>query len=279
MNWINCFGGYGYEPRGVEGDDPPTMHQLMAAALDAVLGQIRQIQSDARSRGLTHRPRWPMIVLRTPKGWTGPERLNGKPVEGFWRSHQVPLAQLATKPAHLKQLEQWMKSYRPQELFDDSGRLRPELQAWAPAGERRMSANPHANGGVLLRNLRLPDFRDYAVDVPEPGEVTDESTRALGEFLRDVLKLARDTRNVRLFGPDETSSNRLSAVFQASDKVFLGEFSAVGLLLRDAVWRLATVPLSLLAVTMTRQDGADLPRVSPLSSSVGRQLERLSTRS
>jgi xylulose-5-phosphate/fructose-6-phosphate phosphoketolase len=215
--------GYGYEPRFVEGDDPPTMHQLMAAALDAVLDQIRHIQSDARSRGLTRRPRWPMIVLRTPKGWTGPKKVDGKPVEGSWRSHQVPLAQLATEPAHLRQLEQWMKSYRPQELFDDSGRLRPELQELAPAGERRMSANPHANGGVLLRDLRLPDFREYAVAVPEPGEGTGEATRALGEFLRDVLKLAPDTRNFRLFGPDETASNRLSAVFQASDKVFLGE--------------------------------------------------------
>jgi xylulose-5-phosphate/fructose-6-phosphate phosphoketolase len=215
--------GYGYEPCVVEGDDPSAMHQLMAATLDNVIAQIRRIQDGARSRGLKHRPRWPMIVLRTPKGWTGPREVDGKPVEGTWRSHQVPLAEMASKPSHVKQLEQWMKSYRPQELFDGSGRLRPELRELAPTRERRMSANPHANGGVLLRSLRLPDFRDYALDVPEPGRVDGEATRVLGKFLRDVLKLNQETRIFRLFGPDETASNRLSAVFEASDKVFVSD--------------------------------------------------------
>ncbi|BAN34546.1 phosphoketolase [Sulfuricella denitrificans skB26] len=212
------FRGYGYTPYFVEGDDPDEMHQLMAATLDAVVTEIKRIQRDARAKGFSERPRWPMIILRSPKGWTGPETVDGKPVEGTFRAHQVPVTDFATEPKHLKILEQWMKSYRPEELFDDNGRLKSELAELAPKGERRMGANPHANGGMLLRELRMPDFRDYAVEVPEPGGVKAEATRIQGQFIRDVLKLNADARNFRIFSPDETASNRWGAVFEVTNR-------------------------------------------------------------
>ncbi len=210
--------GCGYSPYFVEGSDPPAMHQLMAATLDRVVADIRSIQAGARSKGFERRPRWPLIVLQTPKGWTGPKVVDGKPVEGTFRAHQVPLAEVRTNAAHLSLLEQWMRSYRPEELFDGSGRLVPELAELAPRGERRMGANPQANGGALLRDLRMPDFRDYAVEIARPGAVDAEDTRVLGGFLRDVVKLNQRPRTFRLFGPDETDSNRLSAVFEASER-------------------------------------------------------------
>jgi xylulose-5-phosphate/fructose-6-phosphate phosphoketolase len=219
----HLFVGYGYQPHFVEGDEPLPVHRRMADALDAALDEIRAIQDRARSGGFSGRPRWPMIILRTPKGWTGPKIVDGHRVEGSYRSHQVPLAGTRENPEHMKQLEEWMRSYRPEELFDESGRLIPELRELAPRGERRMGANPHANGGVLLKDLRLPDFRDYAVDVPRPGQVTGESTRVLGEFLRDVMRRNLDQRNFRVFGPDETASNRLGALFEVTDKVFTDE--------------------------------------------------------
>ena len=202
------FRGYGYTPHFVEGDDPNKMHQLMAATLDTIVADIRHIQCDARENGFKQRPRWPMIILRSPKGWTGPGVVDSKPVEGTFRAHQVPIAELATKPSHLKILERWMKSYRPRELFDKNGRLVAELAELAPKGERRMGANPHANGGLLLRDLKMPDFRDYAVEMTRPGVVEGESTRVQGQFIRDVLKLNGDARNFRIFSPDETASNR-----------------------------------------------------------------------
>jgi xylulose-5-phosphate/fructose-6-phosphate phosphoketolase len=210
--------GCGYQPLIAAGDDPREMHQLMAATLDRALAEIRGIQSEARSMGFKRRPRWPAIVLRTPKGWTGPKVVDGKPVEGTFRAHQVPLAEVRTNPAHLKLLEEWLRSYRAEELFDESGRLKPELAALAPKGTRRMGANPQANGGALLRDLKMPDFRDYAVPVPVPGAADAEDTRVLGSFLRDVVKLNQKPRTFRLFGPDETDSNRLSAVFEVSDR-------------------------------------------------------------
>jgi xylulose-5-phosphate/fructose-6-phosphate phosphoketolase len=212
--------GYGYEPHFVEGDEPARMHELMAGTIDKVIDQIREIQTAARKGGTQQRPRWPMIVLRSPKGWTGPKEVDGKPAEGNWRSHQVPFAELDSNPGHLKLLERWMRSYRPEELFDKNGTLVPELRDLPPKGDRRMSANPHANGGLLLRDLRLPDFTDYAVDVPSPGGKSGEATRVLGEFLRDVMKLNADAANFRVFGPDETASNRLSALFEATPKTF-----------------------------------------------------------
>ncbi len=215
--------GYGHEPVFVEGDEPRDVHRKLASALCGVIEQIRRIQSDARTRGFSERPRWPMIVLRTPKGWTGPKEVDGKPTEGSFRSHQVPLAEIATKPDHLAQLESWLKSYRAEELFDDRGRLKPDLAALAPEGDRRMGANPHANGGALLRDLRLPDFRKYAVNVPTPGGTISEATRVMGAFLRDVIERNGDRRNFRLFGPDETASNRLNAVFEVTDRVFTAE--------------------------------------------------------
>jgi xylulose-5-phosphate/fructose-6-phosphate phosphoketolase len=196
------------------------MHQLMAANLEIVLAEIQAIQRDARA-GFQQRPRWPMIVLRTPKGWTGPKVVDGKPAEGSFRSHQVPLAQLATKPEHLQQLEEWMRSYKPEELFDEIGKLRPELAELAPTGRRRMGDNPHANGGLLLKELKLPDYREYALEVPQPGNVEAEATRVMGRFLRDVIKLNADEQNFRLMGPDETSSNRLDAVFEVTDRVWM----------------------------------------------------------
>src|SRR5687768_3207111 len=209
--------GYGYEPHYVAGDDPATMHELMATTLDAVLDEITRIQAEARSGRSTQRPRWPMIVLRSPKGWTGPKTVDGKQTEGSWRSHQVPLASLADNPEHLAQLEQWMRSYRPEELFDESGRLVDELAALSPRGTRRMSANPHANGGLLLKDLAMPDFRDYAVPVTAPGASDAEATRVLGRFLRDVMR--RNMTNFRVMGPDETSSNRLDALFEVTGRV------------------------------------------------------------
>jgi xylulose-5-phosphate/fructose-6-phosphate phosphoketolase len=216
------FEGYGHAPIFVEGSDPTGMHQAMAAALDDATREITRIQEVARGGG-RGRPRWPMIVLRTPKGWTGPKEVDGKPAEGTFRSHQVPLSAVRTNPAHLGQLEQWMRSYRPDELFDAGGAPVPELAALAPAGERRMGANPHANGGLLLRNLRLPDFRDYAVDVPTPATSSSEATRVLGRWLRDVMRLNEETRNFRLFGPDETVSNRLGDVFEVTDRAWNAE--------------------------------------------------------
>jgi xylulose-5-phosphate/fructose-6-phosphate phosphoketolase len=214
--------GYGYTPYFVEGHEPEAMHRLMAATLDKVVAEIRRIQSDARDRGVTERPRWPMIVLKTPKGWTGPKEVDGRPVEGTYRAHQVPLSEPTEHPEHLKILESWMRSYRPEELFDAGGKLIPELRELAPKGERRMGANPRANGGVLLRDLRLPDFCDYAIEVPKPGNVMNEDARTLGKFFRDVIKLNAEQRNFRIFGPDETASNRLTAVFEVTNKQWLG---------------------------------------------------------
>ncbi len=215
------FTGYGYKPHFVEGHDPEPMHQLMAATLDTVIEEIHAIQREARSKGSSGLPVWPMIVLRTPKGWTGPKFVDGKPVEGTWRAHQVPVADLDTKPEHLAVLEDWMKSYRPEQLFDDNGKLIEELSELAPKGERRMGSNPHANGGLLLKDLLVPDFRQYAVSVPKPGKKTAESTKVLGTFLRDVMKLNLEHANFRVFGPDETASNRLDAVYQATDKMWM----------------------------------------------------------
>ena len=218
---VQLFAGYGYDPYFVEGRDPDAMHQLMAGTLDTVIAEIRSIQHKARLQGVTERPLWPMIVLRTPKGWTGPRVVDGKPVEDTWRAHQVPLAEVATKPEHLRLLEEWMKSYRAEELFDRSGRLIPELAELAPKGHRRMGANPHANGGLLLKDLVMPDFRDYSVQVVKPGTSNAEATRELGKFLRDVMRLNGEAKNFRVFGPDETSSNRLDAIYEATDKILM----------------------------------------------------------
>jgi xylulose-5-phosphate/fructose-6-phosphate phosphoketolase len=215
--------GYGYEPYFVAGDDPMEMHQLMAGTLDTVLAEIHRIQQEARAQGVTTRPTWPMIVLDTPKGWTGPAYVDGKKIEGTFRSHQVPLAGLGSNPAHLRMLEDWMRSYEPDELFDANGGLIPELAALAPEGTRRMGANPHANGGLLLEPLKLPDFRDYAVDVGTPGSVDGEATRIMGRMLRDVIALNAKARNFRLVGPDETTSNRLDAVFEVTSRQSVAE--------------------------------------------------------
>jgi xylulose-5-phosphate/fructose-6-phosphate phosphoketolase len=211
--------GYGYAPVRVAGDDPETMHQLMATALETALKDIQSIQHEARANGFSRRPRWPLIILQTPKGWTGPKTVDGQPVEGTFRSHQVPLAGLASNPEHLQALETWMKSYRPEELFDNEGRLVRDLSDLAPEGNRRMGANPHANGGLLLKDLAMPDFRDYAVPVLEPGASEAEATRIAGRLLRDVMKLNGAGRNFRVVGPDETASNRLDAVFEVTDRV------------------------------------------------------------
>ena len=214
----NLLRGYGWDPRFVEGHEPALMHEAMATVLDAAIERIRQIQHEARTQGNTMRPRWPMIVLRSPKGWTGPGVIDGLPVEGTFRAHQVPLSDPAKNPEHLQMLEAWMKSYHPEELFDDQGRLKPELADLAPKGRRRMGANPHANGGKLLRDLRMPEFRDYAVAVSQPGITGMGDTRVLGPFLRDVAKLNAQGRNFRLFGPDETLSNGLGAVFDLTNR-------------------------------------------------------------
>ncbi|HVH76628.1 MAG TPA: phosphoketolase family protein [Stellaceae bacterium] len=215
--------GYGYEPHRVEGHDPAAMHRLMAQTFDRVFAEIAEIQKKARENGENARPRWPLIILKTPKGWTGPKEVDGVPVEGTFRAHQVPLAELAEKPAHLRLLEEWMKSYRPEELFDAEGRPVPELTALAPQGDRRLGANPHANGGLLLKELELPDFRDYAVAVPRPGADRAEATRVAGAFLRDVMKRNAHNKNFRVMGPDETASNRLSALFEVTDRVLEAE--------------------------------------------------------
>ena len=217
------FRGYGYKPYFVEGDNPDKVHQMMAATLDHVVADIRRIQAEARSDGFRERAPWPMIVLRTPKGWTGPKEVDGLQTEGTWRSHQVPLANLQKEPKHLQMLEAWLKTYRPQELFDASGGLVADVAALAPKGNRRMGANPVANGGLILRDLELPDFRAYAVNISTPGGVMAETTRPTGMFLRDVLKTNAPSANFRVFGPDETSSNRLGAVFEATDRTFSGE--------------------------------------------------------
>jgi xylulose-5-phosphate/fructose-6-phosphate phosphoketolase len=210
--------GYGWTPYFVEGHEPEPMHQAMASTLDKVVEQIKQIQHEARVLGKLERPRWPMIVLNSPKGWTGPKIVDGLQIEGTFRSHQVPISDPATHPGHLKLLEDWLRSYRPQELFDSQGRLKAELAELAPQGERRMGANPHANGGIFLRDLRMPDFREYAVEVPSPGVGGIGDTHVLGGFLRDVLKLNKERRIFRIFGPDETISNGLEAIFQATPR-------------------------------------------------------------
>ena len=230
----SLFRGYGYDPHFVEGEDPMQMHQAFAATLDTVLEKIQAIQQQARASSEKHPmegvhpeyPRWPMIILRSPKGWTGPKELDGKQVEGTWRSHQVPIKDVKSDE-HLAALESWLKSYQPEALFDQDGRLKPEIAAVAPRGNRRMGANPHANGGELLVPLNMPDLRKYAVAVPTPGAVEEESTRPLGEFLRDVMQRNRENRNFRLFGPDETASNRLDAVYEASQKNWMADFEAV----------------------------------------------------
>ncbi|PZU95145.1 MAG: phosphoketolase [Chelatococcus sp.] len=214
--------GYGYAPLFVEGEEPEAMHQAMAAALDEAFASIAAIQKAAREDGVTERPRWPMIVLRSPKGWTGPKTVDGLKSEGFWRSHQVPFSDMA-KPEHLQLLEDWLRSYRPDELFDEAGRLLPEIAALAPAGDRRMSANRHANGGALRRPLRMPDFTAHAVPVAHPGESKAEATRVMGAFLRAVMKANRESRNFRVFGPDETASNRLQALFEVTDRAWNAE--------------------------------------------------------
>jgi xylulose-5-phosphate/fructose-6-phosphate phosphoketolase len=218
--------GYGYTPYFVEGSDPTQMHQDMAAALDTVVGEIRRIQQQARQHGFTERPRWPMIVLQSPKGWTCPKTIDGKLCEDYWRSHQVPMGDM-DKPAHIKVLEGWLKSYRPEELFDDNGRLREEIAALAPAGDRRMGANPHANGGLLLKDLKLPAFQDFAVDVPSPGATTAEATRVQGRFVTEVMKRNLGARNFRVFSPDENASNRWQDLFSVTGRTFVGDIKPI----------------------------------------------------
>jgi xylulose-5-phosphate/fructose-6-phosphate phosphoketolase len=217
------FRGYGYTPYFVEGNEPEKMHQLMAGALDRVIAEIKQIQADARKNGFKRRPRWPMIVLRTPKGWTCPKEIDGKRTEDYWRSHQVPMGEMHENPKHVKILEQWMKSYRPKELFDHNGRFKAEIAALAPEGERRMSANPHTNGGLLLKELRLPDFRDYAVTISSPGGIDAEATRIMGQFLRDVMKLNLASKNFRVFSPDENNSNRWQDILEVTNRAWVAE--------------------------------------------------------
>jgi len=218
---VQLFTGYGYKPYFVEGDEPQAMHQLMAHTLDTLIEEIRAIQNDLRAGRSTGEPVWPMIVLRSPKGWTGPKMVDGKSVEGTWRAHQVPVTDFAAKPEHLKILEDWMKSYHAEELFDANGKLIPELAELAPKGDRRMGANPHANGGLLLKDLIMPDFRRYAIEVPKPGTTFAEATRILGRLLRDVMKENAEGKNFRVFGPDETASNRLEALYEATDKEWM----------------------------------------------------------
>jgi xylulose-5-phosphate/fructose-6-phosphate phosphoketolase len=219
----SLFVGYGYKPYWVEGSDPADVHQQMAGTMDAVIADIKQIQREARENGNTERPAWPMIVMKTPKGWTGPKEVDGQKTEDYWRSHQVPMAEMAQKPGHVKVLEDWMKSYKAEELFDENGKLLPELRALAPEGNRRMGANPHANGGLLLRELRMPDFRDYAVEVKKPGTELGEATRKLGEFLREVTSMNMEHRNFRMFSPDEHASNRLAATFEVTNRAWDAE--------------------------------------------------------
>lgn len=218
----SLFKGYGWTPWFVEGDDPEAMHQQMAATMDACHARIREIQEQARAAGRATRAHWPMIVLRSPKGWTGPKEVGGNKVEGFWRAHQVPLSGMHDNPEHLRMLEDWLKSYQPEELFDGNGKLVPELKALAPQGDRRMSANPHANGGLLRRDLRLPDFRDYAQSVPKPAQSSAMNTKPLGAMLRDVMATNMD--NFRVFGPDENTSNKLDAIYEVSKKLWLADY-------------------------------------------------------
>ena len=217
----HLFLGYGYQPYFVEGSDPTVMHQKMADTMDRAIAGVKAIQREARVNGILKRPCWPMIVLRTPKGWTGPKEVDGLKTEDFWRSHQVPITDMATKPQHINILEAWMKRYKPEELFDDRGELIQQLADLAPKGNRRMGANPHANGGILLKDLRMPDFRDYAVPVANNGHSIAEATRVLGRFLRDVMKQNAQERNFRIMGPDETSSNRLDAIFEVTDRTWM----------------------------------------------------------
>jgi xylulose-5-phosphate/fructose-6-phosphate phosphoketolase len=217
------FRGYGYTPYFVEGSQPEKMHQLMTAALDICFDNIRKIQNQARKNGVKDRPRWPMIILRSPKGWTCPKEIDGKRTEDFWRSHQVPMGEMHENPQHVKILEKWMQSYGPKELFDNNGRLKPEIAELAPQGERRMSANPHANGGLLLRDLRLPDFRDYAIKITKPGAAMAESTRIMGKFLRDTMKLNLESRNFRLFSPDENNSNRWQDLMEVTSRTWMAD--------------------------------------------------------
>ncbi len=219
----SLFAGYGYKPYFVEGAEPENMHQLMAATMDVVISEIKAIQHDARSNKVTKRPQWPMIILRTPKGWTGPKEVDGLKTEDYWRSHQVPLSEMASEPHHVGILEEWMNSYRPEELFDRNGRLVPELEKMAPEGNHRMGANPHANGGIFLRDLKMPDFRQYALNVPQPGHIKGEATRVMGTFLKDVMKLNMDTRNFRVMGPDETVSNRLGALLDVTSRTWMAD--------------------------------------------------------
>jgi xylulose-5-phosphate/fructose-6-phosphate phosphoketolase len=217
------FRGYGYKPYFVEGHEPDKMHQLFAAMLDEIVAEIRRIKAAARDSKTVERPRWPMIILRTPKGWTCPQEIDGKRTEDYWRSHQVPMGEMHENPAHVRILEQWMKSYRPMELFDKNGTLKTELAELAPKGTSRMSANPHTNGGLLLRDLRLPKFQDYAVEVAKPGTTMVESTRVMGKFLRDVMKLNLASKNFRLFSPDENNSNRWQDVLEVTNRAWMGE--------------------------------------------------------
>ena len=219
----SLFIGYGYQPYFVEGSDPDTMHQLMASTLDAAIADIKQIQREAQVHGFQQRPLYPMIILRSPKGWTGPESVDGKKTEDYWRSHQVPFSAMASNPEHIELLETWMKSYQPEACFDEVGRLRPELAELAPRGKRRMGANPHANGGLLLKDLHLPDFRDYAVEVTRPGTEMAETTRVLGQFLRDVMVANQESQNFRVLSPDENNSNRLDALLEVTDRVSTAE--------------------------------------------------------
>src|SRR5580704_5639285 len=216
------FEGHGYKPHFVEGTDPASVHQQLAAALDAAIGEIKRIWADARDNGNLKRPAWPMIVFRTPKGWTCPPEIDGKKCEDYWRSHQVPMGEM-DRPEHIRILAEWMKSYRPDELFDARGRLKPELAELAPKGHRRMSDNPHTNGGLLLRDLKMPDFRDYAVKVPSPGATTAESAREMGKFLRDIMKQNLDSKNFRLFSPDENNSNRWQDVMEVTNRCYMAE--------------------------------------------------------
>ncbi|UZJ42128.1 phosphoketolase family protein [Prosthecochloris sp. SCSIO W1101] len=219
----NLMIGYGYKPYFVEGSDPEAMHQKMVATLDSCFDEIRDIQYRARINGDVERPRWPMIVLRSPKGWTGPKEVDGKKTEDNWRSHQVPFSNVRENPEHLMLLESWMKSYKPEELFTEEGVLKAELKELAPEGKRRMGDNPHANGGLLLQKLRMPDFQEYAIDVPKPGSVIAEAPRPMARFLRDIMKRNASAANFRVFGPDETASNRLSALFEETERVWMGE--------------------------------------------------------
>jgi xylulose-5-phosphate/fructose-6-phosphate phosphoketolase len=218
----SLFKGYGYNPYFVEGSEPESMHQAMAATLEHCIAEIKKIQSEARNSGVVQLPRWPLIILRSPKGWTGPTEVDGHKVEGFWRSHQVPLANIQTNPAHLQLLEAWMRSYKPEELFDETGRLIPALRALAPKGDRRMSANPYANGGVLRKALKMPNFRDYGVEVLKPGTTEFGNTQPLGIFLRDIMR--DNMSNFRVFGPDETASNKLQAIYEVSKKVWMATY-------------------------------------------------------